>query len=316
MSYIDVDKVKVENGKLNHLLICLICQGILIDPLECSKCQRGYCSGCISQMTIKKCAICHETGFTSPHIQTKYNLEELKFETSCCRTVITYHENKDHYRNCINAVRCTYEGCGFSALPGDGFDQHIRSCLFQKVKCLKCNKEILFKEKAAHEMACITMMRSQTLVTNNEMILNIEPDTEAGNKCEKCHSREYKYMCYKCGKNICKPCTKNLICTTLCYLKLLKCMFSRNRPGFFMTFFGKKRMSNSTFACFLIFYILLGWIIDLYMLVLLLTCFIVFLLFPIPLIIYYAVYVPIYLVVWSLCLKKRRICKECTRRLH
>jgi len=55
-----------EKSKLNPLLTCLICQGILWKPIKCENCENYFCTSCISEYTKqhKNNCIC-EKKFTS-----------------------------------------------------------------------------------------------------------------------------------------------------------------------------------------------------------------------------------------------------------
>ncbi len=64
MNYIDVEKVIIDNKEImTELLFCLICQGIVINPKECSKCQRPFCVRCVNLLENKECAVCKNAEF-------------------------------------------------------------------------------------------------------------------------------------------------------------------------------------------------------------------------------------------------------------
>jgi hypothetical protein len=348
MNYIDVDKIKLENNeKLNQLLICLICRGVLLDPMECSKCQRGYCSGCLSQLDKRKCSVCNNLTFLPPHIQTKHNLEEITFETLCCKKVMSYNEYHNHFSDCPNSIQCVNTGCTYSDVK-ERLDRHLKICPFKKITCHVCNGHYFFKDMDTHMPSCIDKAKNEVnipIVTHNFVddinALNVQTDP---GRCQKCKINNQTLNCHKCKKNICTSCAGNNNILTI--FGLLECnkknavqsnevktnvdvnaIVQENakeggKPftGCFLFQQFKSEMSDGGFVCFLIFYIILGWLLDLFMMISYLIIFLYFLamvigvgaaIIPVFLVFYYLIFAPIYYISWITCFKRRRKCVVC-----
>jgi hypothetical protein len=297
MNYIDPDKVIVEQGELDESLICPICFGVLIDPVQCAKCHHCYCSGCISRLLTKQCSICRDITFIINPADVLKQLEALKFRTLCCDEIITYSQNRYHYSLCKLAC-CPNVGCTYVGLK-DMFERHTSSCPFKLIKCIRCNCDILYRDQRDHEAACLL---SAVQPVSVPVVQVNRPSL-----CEQCVTRIIRYKCYKCNCRVCNKCINSVV-NEFIYTGLVKCFFSC-KVGIFWNFQNK---DGGDLACFIVVYILFGWWLDAFILSFYFATFLfcaAFLL--IPNLAYLIIGVPLYLFAWATCLKRRRICKSC-----
>ena len=178
--FIDTEKVILNQGEtLNDLLICLICRGVVIGPSECSKCQRAYCNNCIKNLGEKKGSICKETSFNPPHIQTKRNLNQIKFYSSCCEAIINYSEINNHEQVCINSVQCKNNECK-KKIYKENLEDHLKKCEFQNVSCNFCKFLFKINEISNHEKNCEKNNSNQqnpsNVIETNVEVMNFIPN--------------------------------------------------------------------------------------------------------------------------------------------
>ena len=92
-------------NKISDIISCPICNGILIEPIQCETCENNYCKICIENW-LKKSNSCPFKCSSLPKFkqssrQTKSLLETLLFscENSCGKNNINYNEIIKHYSN-------------------------------------------------------------------------------------------------------------------------------------------------------------------------------------------------------------------------
>jgi hypothetical protein len=146
------------------------------------------------------------------------------------------------------------------------------------------------------------------------------------NLCKVCKERISKIDCYKCKKSVCDTCAANNNILTM--FGTLECKKKVNNTGgsvqpvdperekglsaVLLCNLFRDKMSDSSFISFLLFYILIGWAIDLMLVLTISSCVILFL--SIGFIFYYTIFAPVYFIAWMTCLKRRRMCKPCGKR--
>ena len=66
---------------IKDIVTCLICLDIVLDPVQCDKCQHCFCSKCIQNC--KQCPLrCNNSNFT-PAFLCKKLLSEIEFKCAC-----------------------------------------------------------------------------------------------------------------------------------------------------------------------------------------------------------------------------------------
>ena len=151
------DKTTIEDN-----LICLICQGVLYQPLECRSCQRAFCRACIQewQRRTSRCPLkCAELDLASPHFITQSLLEKLRLRchnfAQGCDFAGEYHASLEHERTCaFETVRCkAYSNCKREGLRRD-IEKHEEKCDYMMLTCSKCKKEHFRKYTQRHKDEC------------------------------------------------------------------------------------------------------------------------------------------------------------------
>jgi len=160
-----------ENHKKLSEYICPLCNGILVEPLMD---QKGH-------MFCEKCVTLYEKNNSSKHKKLECpvsnhaikvaNLKPNELITNYLKEMMCYCPNKKkgcpwegkyYLRNkhiekeCefINAELCPNEGCN-KKIKSENMKNHLdKECLYRKIICDKCKKEIIFKEKEKHEEEC------------------------------------------------------------------------------------------------------------------------------------------------------------------
>jgi hypothetical protein len=309
MSYIDADKIVLkENEVLNQLLICLICTGILIDPKECSKCQRAYCEGCLKKLKPKRCSVCKHPSFVNAHIQTKYYLDALKFKTVCCDTVISYSDNKTHIQNCEHTVLC--KDCNLKYIKEE---DHI--CLVAANNDLRGGSNLELARRN-------TIGALDGVDTNREVF--VHSGVVPPGRCYICRDREHKYQCYMCEKNMCERCAP--ITAVFKWDKVKK--YAREQFADYMsgykcsTFFViyscyEEGLSECNYSAVITIYIFLGLVFDIFMAALIGVIYVIvipilyFLFFTVFMLLYFLIYVPFTYFNWIICYNRKRACIRC-----
>ena len=94
----------VVNEKNLDLLICEICKGILIDPVQCSKCYKIFCKKCIENLQKNNRENTCINNCKKPEFNSQESINSLlkKLKLICkngCKEEILYSELEDHYKN-------------------------------------------------------------------------------------------------------------------------------------------------------------------------------------------------------------------------
>ena len=82
---------------IKSLVNCLICLGIIENPVQCTKCQHYFCSECINEN--KNCPLkCKDNQFIKS-ISCANLLSNLKFKC-ICEEIVTYDDREKHLEKC------------------------------------------------------------------------------------------------------------------------------------------------------------------------------------------------------------------------
>jgi hypothetical protein len=99
-----IEPNSVVNKENLELLICEICKGIFIEPIQCSICRKIFCKKCIENLQKnnreKNCI----NNCTKPEFNSPKNIIELlkKLKLICkngCKEEIFYSDLEEHYKN-------------------------------------------------------------------------------------------------------------------------------------------------------------------------------------------------------------------------
>eukprot|EP00347_Sterkiella_histriomuscorum_P013546 403364299 len=104
--YIDPDlyiKISGEGDFENHYK-CIICSGVVFDPVECKSCQNLYCKQCIDKSRNKCPNKCDNAQFQTIHRLLRNVLNKMTFRCQNyprCFVQLKYDQYKQHYDKCI-----------------------------------------------------------------------------------------------------------------------------------------------------------------------------------------------------------------------
>ena len=129
-----MDKIFSESNIVNKeyyegiksMINCLICLNIIENPVQCTKCQHYFCSGCINSVN-KKCPLRCENNEYIKSMPCLNLLSNLKFKCKCDE-IVTYDQREKHIENC---KKKDFEVC----------------YLYYKDKCNKLQEELNFQNK-------------------------------------------------------------------------------------------------------------------------------------------------------------------------
>lgn len=94
-----------EDDIRNNLIICKICQNIIIEPYHCDKCEACFCKECIMFTTASnpKCPTCNAISNFNPSPIMEAFLSLFKYNCiNGCNKELTYKELLNHLSECPN----------------------------------------------------------------------------------------------------------------------------------------------------------------------------------------------------------------------
>lgn len=129
--------------KFDNNLICSICLGFLIDPLECSKCQSNYCKNCLNGWSGRCPKKCGFRNYVKVHKMTAQALDELKIKCLRCSKYINYSKYVDHIEKTCEKlmIKCVNEECQ-QEMEKINLELHLKNCDFVKQECQECGTNV------------------------------------------------------------------------------------------------------------------------------------------------------------------------------
>ena len=105
---------KDELEEIEKLITCVICDGIINEPTECSSCKNNFCKHCIIEWNEKNknCPFrCNDSSFKENKWLKLFLSDILKFKCEKgCGQVFTYSEFNEHYlKTCPNIDKIDYK---------------------------------------------------------------------------------------------------------------------------------------------------------------------------------------------------------------
>lgn len=157
-----------ENTKnLNEIIKCKICFQILINPVDCSGCQKSFCYDCIFMLkdNNKNCLFgcdLREIEIKNSSFAIKTVLSFLKFSCSNmeCKEEISYNDVLTHEENCryLNII-CPNINCNTNIKKYE-FENHIKNdCEFNTYVCETCGNEYQKNEFDKHVKTCRSLFK-------------------------------------------------------------------------------------------------------------------------------------------------------------
>ena len=153
-----ISKAQKKDGAIaqadehNTLLDCCLCKNIMIEPVECSKCRKGFCRKCIDgyidQLVTGEYDICcpncgtEDLQLVEPHPLLLRQLSKLRgaceYADKGCEAVVNYSDLEEHLKVCGYAtIKCTFFGCEKEMLQKD-YAEHAATCEFREIRCERC----------------------------------------------------------------------------------------------------------------------------------------------------------------------------------
>lgn len=153
----------------DNYFMCKICFKVLLNPIECSKCQTAFCKGCIGKWQRErqgnnKCPFkCQDPQYADLHRYVKNELQQRRF--FCSLPACPYSkENQIESVNLFNEKDCSFDDLDpdkISELKKLGlmYDQaisHQEQCKFKEHPCpLGCGEKIFEKDLEEHKLTCV-----------------------------------------------------------------------------------------------------------------------------------------------------------------
>lgn len=328
LNTIELDKLDLkENEELNNLLICLICQNILNNPLECSNCERGFCSFCINQLSPLKCPTCKNNSFKEPHIQTKHNLNQLNFKFPNCSCKVKYKDYFNHEKICPNNLSMC-PTCQEVVYKGDS-PVHGMNCPMRICNCNYCNIEIKSKDYESHLQVCckhpetkLVIKPEKNKISKSEITIEIQsPVNNTNNTIEDTSSQNYtntnscyicrkdnklKFDCIQCNLNFCINCEE---IDRYGIHEYFNCLNEVLDFHIYNSFYFDHQRGTWEIYLFIFLYIIFGFICDLAIYAILTVIFVFLLGF-----LQFFVVLPIHYIFWNIYLGRMRKCKICAEK--
>jgi hypothetical protein len=160
---VDLIENKDHFLKYENFLSCAICEGFLIEPLECTKCQTNYCKGCLNTWNGNCPKKCGSKNYTKVHRITSHSLDLLTIKCSKCTSLVNYSGYLDHINDkCDYAkVECTNEGCT-DKIEKIYLLDHLNKCNYTILECPGCDS-LVHKRKIK-----FTNLADQSLILSHK----------------------------------------------------------------------------------------------------------------------------------------------------
>ena len=151
-----------SNITIMNILKCKICNNILLNPYDCSKCGNTFCYNCINKLKENNlyCPFkCKSFEITPSSFGIKKFLNQLKFECKYkflgCKEIIPYDNIENHENNCpYNFAICPNAECKQKMKKKD-LENHIQNeCHFTLFKCKNCGLNLNRKGIILHDKIC------------------------------------------------------------------------------------------------------------------------------------------------------------------
>ena len=136
---------------VNRNFLCLICFGVLKDPVLCPRNQHCFCRGCITKHleNSQRCPTCAdeltEDTLAEPQRMIKDYLNELNircvYNDRGCEEIVQLQHLDQHEDSCgFTPAVCTNPGCGATLNMRDLTIHESELCEYRKLKCHSCGE--------------------------------------------------------------------------------------------------------------------------------------------------------------------------------
>ena len=207
-NYLEPDQLILREGEnVDSVLICSICQGIIVNPQECRACQRSFCLDCINQWRTRSdhCPnLCKKPLYVQSHLVVRNLLDKLVFRcrNSACKENLSYASKikRDHESNC----------------EVEHSDSLLRlNGRVVEINCTFCDVKFPPKEIKEHEAKCTAAERN--MEGRLEICFGCNKNTDEFEQCSNCKglfcNLRCTFSCKKCNNLTCfKQCGSRCNC--------------------------------------------------------------------------------------------------------
>lgn len=199
---IQVAHISPTDEQFEHL-ICLICELVVLDPIECKTCEKLFCAKCVHEW-LKKSKNCPNP-YCKTYKEGSVNMSLIKWiDLNCCFYVngckerIKYEKYFEHIKNCQHACfECTAEGCNYKGNI-EKIENHIIECELKVIKCRFCSIQTIKKNLPNHEKLCGKMEINCNICKNSVEKMNFYFHNDG--KCLE--NLNNSFIEHKCKKNL------------------------------------------------------------------------------------------------------------------
>jgi len=193
-----IDSSNIINQKdfddLRNVALCTICQGIVIEPIQCSICEHCYCKFCLEKWIKQnpKCPFrCEKSEFLEHH-KIKTDLNILKFKCyNGCDYEIPYKELNEHYLRKCKKI---------------DFKSKYLELKSNFLRLKKKYDEFNYKPKNIEYNNCFISK------FHHHPLILLETMDRQGWYCDVCKKSRYaydeSYYCTICDYDLCEECVK------------------------------------------------------------------------------------------------------------
>ena len=105
LNYLDADLYAGQGGpnELQTEFLCVVCTGVVLDPVECKECSSLYCKHCLKSMDMLCPKRCGGSEYTKVNRLVMNSLNKIPFRCQfqpACDKVVPYEGYQSHYREC------------------------------------------------------------------------------------------------------------------------------------------------------------------------------------------------------------------------
>ena len=154
IDFIDTEQVVNKDifQEFEEIVVCMICQGIVIDPKECNECESHYCNKCL--------------------ISWSKNSNSLKCPMKCSNP--SFSDPSRLFKNMISKIElyCPKE-CG-SKVVYDFLMKHVKECKVEEIDCPLCTSKVKFGK--------VNKKNYHLLLKSNQSLLDENSDLHKKNE--------------------------------------------------------------------------------------------------------------------------------------
>ena len=117
LSFLDPDLYSMTNNEeIDPHFVCVMCCGVVLEPVECKECQSLYCKGCLKTLDMTCPKRCGSNEYSKVNRFITNTLNKLQFKCQFapkCEEKINYESYTNHFNKCEHGKppKCENEAC-------------------------------------------------------------------------------------------------------------------------------------------------------------------------------------------------------------